>query len=116
MTETRDPNEGVVHLPTPSLTYKLRPTPQAAFDVCSSLGGYKPALRRVIEDADLVAMYQVALAGTQVKGKAAEDLRQAMFTAGLGDVTEPIVRFLTILMAGGRRPEDVQDNGDEGNA
>lgn len=110
-----DPEATVVDLPTPVLTYKLRPTPAALFDVCEAAGSIREAYRRASE-GDVRILFAIAVAGTQVRGKGADDLKAALFQAGLAQITPPIVDFLGVLMNGGRRETGTQDGGDEGNA
>lgn len=80
----------------------LRPTLRAAREVNNRLGGFVEAFKR-LTNFDLEAYCIIVAAGLNKKSNEVED---AVFKAGVANLTEPLAKFVTLLANGGREPKE----------
>ncbi|MGF7160127.1 hypothetical protein FHS85_001750 [Rhodoligotrophos appendicifer] len=81
----------------------LRPTLEAAMLVDSRFGGYSAAFQSLLGHS-LDAMVGIVAAGS---GKSINTaLREKVYAKGVRNLVAPLSQYLTLLLNGGRRPED----------
>lgn len=94
--------------------HTLKPTLRAARTVNSMADGFLGAMRGV-QNFNLSTMAVVLAAGL---GKStAEEFNQVeemLYENGVSDLASPLIRFVTLLMNGGREPSPEQSSKQEG--
>lgn len=96
----------------------LRPTPFALREVLTELGGAR-LLYGSLYNLEYRAFFGlikagVATADTKWTAKDTEALEKEIFDYGLTDLVEPCTRYLTLLINGGREPEENEEADDSG--
>lgn len=91
-------------------TVELKPTYGAATRIPKHFGGYMPAID-AISKLDPAAMETIIAYGMDLTpaGQKKLDLPRKIYESGYPKVAAPCIEFLTILMNGGKRPEDVEE-------
>lgn len=90
-----------VILNTPGGTYELVPSAAAAIALSREFGGLT-GLVTAIRSADMHAITQCVVHGAQIRsGQKVQGVQNDVFAAGVGNLIEPIMRFVMLLISGG---------------
>lgn len=84
----------------------LRSTLRAAKAVSAGQGGFVGALQR-ISQFELAAYVSVVAAGS---GRNEKEIEDAVFSAGIQSLAEPLTKYVALLMNGGRDPNAKSEN------
>ena len=86
----------------------LRPTLEAAMLVDSRFGGYSAAYQSLLgHSLDATVAILAAGAGKSIN----TTLREKVYAKGVRNLVAPLSQFLTLLLNGGRKPEDERAEG-----
>ncbi|WP_152045505.1 hypothetical protein [Aureimonas psammosilenae] len=99
-------------------TFYLRSTLKAAQNISRQYGGFVGTFQALQVLSLEVAQY-IVKQGITAKNISTDDLNDKVWRAGVGNLTKPLARYVSILQNGGRDPDlndgdDTQDS-DEGN-
>jgi len=104
-------------------TYTLNPTLSAVRRINQALGGLLPAFRRCNDlDIDAIATVISAGAGLSFEDQnAADKFTEAVWKADRDEYIKGLVAFLSLLLAGGKKPDEKKqaeesEGASEGNA
>lgn len=86
----------------------LKPTFYAASRIPKHFGGYMPAIE-AISKLDPNAMEVVIAHGLQLTQAGQKGLDEKIYSTGYPKVAAPCIQFLTILMNGGKTPEETEE-------
>lgn len=96
----------------------LKPIYKAARGISKHFGGYMPAIDAVSK-LDPAALEVVIAFGADIPPSVQKNLKlpERIYETGIAKVAAPCIEFLTILMNGGKRPDEETEGGDtEGEA
>ena len=109
---------GEVHLKFSKVEAVLVPTPHALRTVLTELGGALNVYH-ALSRMEYQAVFALIKAGTKqadTRWTKSDDeaLDAEIFDYGLSELVKPCTRYLTLLINGGREPEEVEDDADSG--
>lgn len=99
-------------------TVTLKPTFLAATRIPKQFGGYMPAID-LVSKLDPAAMQSVIAHGMGLTNHGQKGLDDRIWRTGYAKVAAPCIEFLTVLMNGGKKPnesETEEAKGEEGEA
>jgi hypothetical protein len=83
-------------------TFTLKPTLGAAIGINAAFGGIHPAGQRAMA-GDIIAIATIIRFGAGLDAKAEKELVGKVFAAGVTEASTGAMRFIGILMNGGRK-------------
>lgn len=104
---------GTVELELSGGTVTLTPTPRALMEISKRFGSLTSALQQIVL-LNAEALVFVVRTGGRVSDKRQKTLEEEIFAFGITKLTDPLGRYMRILLNGGRPVDDGDEEPTDG--